>query len=226
MANKKIKKVPLDKGCLLEALRLRNISIRKLGSDYDFGWTSKSVERGIKDGRVSVELMEALGKFLDVDTDYLSGKYHRACEKTNIHLLAETLKKQLKAEKFPYLLKQQLSRYDNEFLYSKYLEYILTIHEISMRQFDSLTQEKKKDFQLDLEDAIASVLIKHFPHNVKGEDTWPEVYRVKIEIENYNANEPQELKSLSANDVDNSDIFEEKYRNLQTIGVRGNENKK
>ena len=65
----------------MEALQLRNSSIRRLGDDFDFGWSSKSIERGIKDGEVSPELMDALGQYLDVDTDYLSGKYHREAEK-------------------------------------------------------------------------------------------------------------------------------------------------
>ena len=56
MANKKIKKVPLHSECLMEALQLRNKSIRSLGEDYDFGWSSKSIERGLKDGEVSLEL--------------------------------------------------------------------------------------------------------------------------------------------------------------------------
>ena len=80
MANKILKKVPLDRECLMEALHLRNCSIRKLGADYDFGWSSKSVERGIKDGEISPQLMDALGQYLNVDTDYLSGKYHRDAE--------------------------------------------------------------------------------------------------------------------------------------------------
>ncbi len=91
MANKKLKKVLLDRECLMEALQLRNSSIRSLGADYDFGWSSKSVERGIKIGEVSPELMDALGQYLNVDTDYLSGKYHRDAEKSKDELLCVIL---------------------------------------------------------------------------------------------------------------------------------------
>ena len=103
MRNKKFKKVPLDRECLMEALQLRNSSIRKLGTDYDFGWSSKSVERGIKDGEISPQLMDALGRYLDVDTDYLSGKYHRDAEKIKDESVCVILKSGLKAQKFPYL---------------------------------------------------------------------------------------------------------------------------
>lgn len=192
MANKKIKKVPLHKECLMEALQLRNCSIRGLGKDNcHFGWSSKSIERGIRDGEVSPELLDALGQRLDVDTDYLSGKYHRYIENIKSKSVIETLKLGLKANKFPYIRKQQRIKYDGKFLYEKYLEYILIIHDVSMRQFDEMLFENQKSFQLDLEDAIASVLIKHFPNNALGQDIYPEVYRLKNDIENYNPDEPE-----------------------------------
>lgn len=226
MANKKIKKIPLNKECLVETLLLRNISIRKLGSETKFGWTTKSVERGIKDGEVSPALMDALGKYLDVDTDYLSGKYHRYFEKINNELFVEILKNQLKAEKFPYLLKQQRIKYDDEFLYDRYLEYTLIIHDISMRQYDILLPEKKKKFQMDLEDAIGPVMIRHFPHNAKGEDTWLDVYKLKNDIENFYSDEPQDLEGLITIDVDESSLLEGKYANIPTIGGPNHENQK
>ena len=34
-----------------------------------------------KIGEISPQLMDALGQYLNVDTDYLSGKYHRDAEK-------------------------------------------------------------------------------------------------------------------------------------------------
>lgn len=191
MANKKLKKVPLDRACLMEALQLRNSSVRGLGTDYRFGWSSKSIERGIKDGEVSPELMDALGKYLDVDTDYLSGKYHRDAEKIKDKSVFVILKSALKVDKFPYIRKQQRIKYDGKFLYDRYLEYILIIHDISMHQFDEMLFEKQKAFQLDLEEAIATVLIKHFPYNALGQDIWPDIYRLKNEIGNYNPDEPE-----------------------------------
>ncbi len=183
------KKFPLDRECLTEVLKLRNSSIRRLGADYNFGWSSKSIERGIKDGEVSPELMDTLGKYLDVDTDYLSGKYHREAEKIKDESVREIFKSQLKAEKFPYILKQQRIKYDGKLLYHRYLEYILIIHDISLRQFDEMIFGKQKAFQLDLEDAIATVLMKHFPHNAQGHDTWPAIYKIKNDIENYYTDE-------------------------------------
>lgn len=226
MANKKIKKVPLDRDCLLEALQLRNSSIRGLGADFDFGWSSKSIERGIKEGEVSPELLDALGQYLDVDTDYLSGKYHRNAEKIKNKIVCTNLKIGLKADKFPYLRKQQRTKYDGKFLYDKYLEYILIIHDISMRQFDEMMFEEQKALQMDLEDAVAKVLIKYFPSNAFGQDIWPDIYRLKNDIQNYNPDEPEIPEDFGIYANDQTNRFADKYEDYQLIGDFEDENQK
>lgn len=226
MANKKIKKVPLDRECLMEALQLRNSSIRKLGKDFDFGWSSKSIERGIKDGEVSPELMDALGQHLDVDTDYLSGKYHRNADKIEAESVCVRLKSRLKANKFPYIRKQQRMKYDGKILYDRYLEHILIIHDISMSQFDEMLFEKQKALQLDLEDAVATVLIKHFQYNAQGQDIWPAIYRLKNDIENYNPNEPEIPEDFIMVESDERNLLEDKYADCKVIGGSDNENQK
>ena len=69
MAYKKSKKAPFDKNCVMEALHLRDCSIRKLDDANGFGWSSKSVERGLRDREVSPDLLDALGKYLNVEPD-------------------------------------------------------------------------------------------------------------------------------------------------------------
>ena len=193
MANKKMKKIPLNKECLKEALNLRNTNIKKLGEDYGFDWSSKSIERGIKEGEVSADLLDALGRYLDIEPDYLSGKYHQICKKIadNDDAMYSILKKGLCAKKFPYLKKQQSANYDGESLYRKYLEYILIIHDISKKQFDEMTFEQQKEFQLSLEDAIVPVLMKYFSKNAMEQNLYPEIYRLRMEIDSYNPDEPE-----------------------------------
>lgn len=193
MANKKMKKIPLNKECLKEALNLRNTNIKKLGEDVNFGWSSKSIERGLKEGEVSAELLDALGRNLDIEPDYLSGKYHQICKKIadNDDIMYSILKKGLCAKKFPYLKKQQSANYNGEFLYSKYLEYILIIHDISKKQFQEMTFERQKEFQLSLEDAIVPVLMKYFSKNAMEQDLYPEIYRLRMEIDSYDPDEPE-----------------------------------
>lgn len=215
MRNKKFKNIPLDRECLMEALQLRNSSIRKLGKDYKFSWSSKSVERGIKGGEISPQLMDALGQYLNVDTDYLSGKYHREAEKTTDESLCSILKSQLKAEKFPYILNQQRIQYNKKFLYDRYLEYILIIHNIAMRQFDEMQFEKQKAFQLELEDAIAEVLIRHFPSDSLGQDIRSSINRIRVDIESYDPDELKIPENIPMDEGDLTDPLEEKYSGFQ-----------
>lgn len=204
MANKKMKKVPLDKDCLMEAILLKNTSIRKLGADHKLGWSSKSIERGIKDGEVSPELLNALGKYLDVEPDYLSGKYHRICEKNSDDYVCSLRKRNLCAKYFPYIIKQQKEKYDDVFLYDKYLEYILIIHDISLSQFQSMPFEQQKELQLSIEDAIVPVLMKFFSQNAMGQDVWPEIYRLRCSIDSYDPNEPEPPEDFFLEDTENS----------------------
>jgi len=223
---KKNKKVPLDRECLMEALKLRNTSIRRLGSENQLGWSSKSIERGLRDGEVSPELMDSLGHHLDVDTDYLSGKIHRDIEKTKDESFCAILKSELNADKFPYILKQQRIKYDGKFLYEKYLEYVLIIHDISMHQFNEMLFEKQKVFQLDLEEAIARVLMKHFSYNAMGQDIFPEIYKIANDIENYNPDEPEIPDDFMTYDSGVTNRFKDRFADCQLIGGSDNENQK
>ena len=62
----------------------------------------------------------------------------------------------------------------------------------SMKEAESLFGAAEEIEVLDdIEDAISTVLIKHFPHNALGQDIWPDIYRLKNDIENYNPEEPE-----------------------------------
>lgn len=76
MANKKSKKEPFQWERFLAAKRRAKISITKLGSKDDgIGWSEKTIRRAKADGKISPEILEALAKRLDIDPDYLRGKY-------------------------------------------------------------------------------------------------------------------------------------------------------
>lgn len=203
MAYKKSKKAPFDKNCVMEALHLRDCSIRKLDDANGFGWSSKSVERGLRDREVSPDLLDALGKYLNVEPDYLAGKYHRECEKVKDPFIREIWMRELKAEKYPYILKQQKTKIEGKILYDKYVEYVLTIHDISIEQLNSMEKEKRRDFQIALEEAIAPLIIKYFPQNAFGRDTWPDIYRLQNEIEDYGMDDPELPEDFWDEDGDN-----------------------
>lgn len=186
MANKKKDKVSFDRKCFEEALKLRNSSIRKLGKvTGGVGWSEKTIRRALIDGQISPELLDDIAQYLDVDPGYLSGKHHRNAERykdPNIRALALY---NLKADLYPYILKQQRDKIDDHFLYDRYLENILIIHNLSLKQFNNLPFEIRKKMQLELEESICRVLTKYFDKDAFGKDLYPDIYRLQNDIDNY-----------------------------------------
>jgi hypothetical protein len=216
MANKKKDKVSFDRMCFEEALKLRNSSIRKLGKvTGGVGWSEKTIRRALIDGQISPELLDDIAQYLDVAPGYLSGKYHRNAERykdPNIRALALY---NLKAELYPYILKQQRDKIDGHFLYDRYLENILIIHNLSLKQFNDLPFEIRKKMQLELEESICRVLTKYFDKDAFGKDLYPDIYRLQNDIDNYDPDfkePPPEFFEEMMRDCD--DPFAEKYKDI------------
>lgn len=192
MSNKKSPKLPLKRERLFEAIKLRGTSIRKLGAlDGGVGWSDKTIRRAVKEGEINPAILDALGKFLDVDPNYLSGKYDRLYERIGAEnrdeYLENALKAQLRAERFPY----QLSQHKGE-LYDRYLEGILVLHGISMRQFNELSFETQKQFEIDIERNVGPVIAKYFAYDARGRKGLSDLYQLEAEIECYDPDEPDE----------------------------------
>lgn len=195
MAKRIEKKVPFRRSCFEEALELRNSSIRKLGNVTNgIGWSEKTIRRGLEEQKISPILLDGIAKRLDVDPDYLSGRYHEKAERCSDTTVKNIWLHNLKAEKYPYLLVQQRDRSDGRFLYDRYLENILVIHNISLNQFNELLLDKQKSIQVELESAICQVLLKYFKKDASGYDTYPEIYHLQNDIEDYDPDfvEPKE----------------------------------
>ena len=216
MANKKKNKIAFNRKCFEEVLKKSNSSIRKLGDVCGgVGWSEKTIRRALSDGKISPELLDDIARYLNVDPEYISGKYHRIAESyKDPHVRAIALNN-LKSERYPYLLKQQRDISDNHFLYDHYLENILIIHNLSSNQFDDQPFEIQKKLQLDLEDAICGVLIKYFNMDAAGKDLYPGIFRLRTEIENYDPEfkEPP-LEFFDVMMRDQHDPFAEKYKDI------------
>lgn len=216
MDNKKKDKICFDRKCFEEALKLRNSSIRKLGEvTGGIGWSEKTIRRALIDGKISPKLLDAIAKHLDVDPEYLSGKYHRNAEKYEDPYIRALALYNLKAERYPYLLKQQRDKIDDHFLYDRYLENILIIHNLSLKQFNDLPFEVRKKMQLELEKSICRVLIKYFDKDAFGKELHPDIYRLQNDIDNYDPDfkepPPEFFEEMMR---DGYDPIAEKYKDL------------
>lgn len=189
MANKKAPKKPFSSSCFDAAMKLRGLSIRKLGTiEGGVGWSDKTIRRARKREEISAELLDALAKRLDVAPDYLTGKYARDFSKLFPEPFdAEStaiLERMLAPERFPYLMSQ--NRTD---LYDRYIDGILMLHDISFRQYSEMSADSKRQFELDIERAICPVIRKYFRYDARGRKGLPDLYRIEAEIENYDSNE-------------------------------------
>lgn len=192
MANKKSKKEPFQWERFLAAKRRAKISITKLGSKDDgIGWSEKTIRRAKADGKISQEILEALAKRLDIDPDYLRGKYDHFYD-----LIADGfdekqreiyLKKMLDPGRYPYYRgKNQIK------LYEGYMDGILMLRGISNRQYDELSPEKRKAFQIDIEKAVGTVIEKYFECDGRGQSGIPDLYSLEAQIECYEPEQPEE----------------------------------
>lgn len=207
------KKVHIDSDCFYAALKLRGSSIRKLGAvDGGIGCDEKTIRRGLKDKQVSRDIMERIARGLNVDPDYLSGRYHDAARKCADERLREIWQRQLTPDRYPYLFAQQRDRSDGHYLYDRYLENILVIHNIDKQQFDDLSFERQKEMQVELENAICQVLLRYFNKDAAGRDTYPEIYHLQSDIEEHDPNFVEPPEGFFDEIYEAEDPFAEKYR--------------
>lgn len=193
MANKKSKKEPFQWERFLAAKKRAKISITKLGSKDDgIGWSEKTIRRAKADGEISPEILEALAKRLDIDPDYLRGKYDHFYD-----LIADGfdekqreiyLKKMLDPGRYPYYIGTNKIK-----LYEGYMNGILMLHGISNHQYDELSPEKRKAFQIDIERAVGAVIEKYFECDGRGQRGIPDLYSLEAQIECYEPDQPEEL---------------------------------
>ncbi len=157
MANKIARKVPVNKQRFLEVLKLRNCSIRKLGESYEqIERTEKTIRRCLAAGEMPPDLLDRIAKYLNVHPDYLSGVYDTAADRVEDKHFRTLFKTFIKPEKYPYLLKTK-----SKIEYTSYFENILTMNDVSMEQFNTLSPEERVLFRQEMDAAILGVIAKH-----------------------------------------------------------------
>jgi len=196
MANKEKKKCPFNRERFNQVLKYRKTNIKELCSDLSqgYGYSVKTISRALKSGYASFEVVEWLSEKLDIDPEFIMGKYWYDPQKYGEK--AEMLNACIRPERFPYLKKLQRDKTDGKFLYDKYIENILVIHDISYKQYEMLDFDTRKQFQLEIEDVITNVLMKYFTHNAMGDELYPVILGLYAQIDSYDPSEPDEPDDL------------------------------
>lgn len=76
MANKRLKKVPVNKQEVMLLLHDKGFSIRGLGHpETGIKWSEKTIRRGLNDGFMTLDLVDAIAKHIDVDPNVISESF-------------------------------------------------------------------------------------------------------------------------------------------------------
>lgn len=165
MGNKKIEKVQISRECFLRIIREKGYTVERLGMEPEINRSGKTIQRCLSAGEMQPELLDRIGRFLDVDPTYLSGEYDRRFEEMKDSLQCPDVTHYLwtKTDRFPYI-KHEVESID----YAKYLLDTLIINNISKEQFLALDSKKRKSLQYDVGMAIHAVIKRYFDKDSMG----------------------------------------------------------
>lgn len=168
MPNRKSEKIQISRTCFLRIIREKGYTVESLGAEPAIGRSGKTIQRCLSTEEMSPTLLNRIGKFLDVDPEYLSGEYDRRFEKNKDSLKSPELTHYLwtKTDRFPYL-KHKIENID----YSEYLLTTLLINNISKEQFLKLDIKKRKSLQFDIGIALHNVIKQYFETDSYGLET-------------------------------------------------------
>lgn len=166
MGNVTSQNMPVNKKHFIEVLKSKKCSIRKLGNEYEkIERTEKTIRRCLNIGEMPSDLLDRIAKYIDVHPDYLSGVYNNKADKIEDAYLQSIFRSFTKPERYPYLLKAK-----KDIGYTTYFENILTMNDISMKLFHTLSPVDRVMFRQELDVAILRVLAKYFTHDSLGYD--------------------------------------------------------
>lgn len=161
MANQKVKTVPLSKDRFREARKLCKMSLAVLSEKPGINRTEKTLRRWIRRGEIPPDLLDAIGKELNVDPKFISGELDRIAEEMEEDSAKlSALKAQFHASDFPYVYKQK-----RELKPLQYVIDLLIDNDIAPEELEKLSRTELVQLYLELEKATRAIIFKYFkPH--------------------------------------------------------------
>ncbi len=168
MANKKQIKVPISRDCFLRVIREKGYTVESLGDKSEIDRSGKTIQRCLSDGEMQPELLDRIGRVINVDPTYLAGEYDRRYEELKDQLKNPELTHILwtNTDRFPYI-KHQTEGID----YAEYMMNTLLVNNISKEQFLALEAQERQHFKYDLALALHNVIKQYFKVDSQGLET-------------------------------------------------------
>ena len=154
----KIEKVDFSAKRLQEALDYKKSSLRKLNTDPLFSASERTIRRAKQTGKINPDILDRLGRCLDVDPLFLGGEYDKSADRwASSTEEAEKIKAVFIVEDYPYILQEQRNL---EAL--QYIKDLLIQNMIPVSEMDAMPRETQIHFFLDIERAVSKVLWQYF----------------------------------------------------------------
>lgn len=168
MGNKELPRRPVDRDHFIKVMREKGFTVENLGREPLVNRSGKTIQRELSKGEMQPDLLNRIGKVMDVDPSYLAGDYLRYYDEVKDSLANPELTLYLwtQTNRFPY------SKYKAETIdYEEYLLNTLAINNISRKQFLSLDPKKRRAFQFDLGKVLHDVVRQYFLVDSQGIET-------------------------------------------------------
>ncbi|MFR4453802.1 MAG: hypothetical protein ACLT5W_13350 [Ruminococcus sp.] len=174
----------VNKDVFMQVLKLKKTSIRRLDEEPSIECSDKTIRRSLNNGKMRRQYIEQIAKYLDVDSRLLTGELvEGAFHTTNSVVRKLYLNPLTHIKDFPYFREEQ-ERLQREKI-DETLKRILSLFEISYKQFEEKDFEEQYSFQHDLFVAILPIIYKHFKQDGYGDAEMYNCQRIISELEDY-----------------------------------------
>lgn len=179
-----VKTEDVNKTVFMRILKLKNVSIRQLDAEPHIECSDKTIRRSLNNGQMRMNYIEQIAEFLDVDSRLLTGELvKKAFLTTDPNLKKLYMSPLTHIDDFPYFRSEQ-AKLRNEAI-DEVLKRILSLFEISYKQFQLKDFEDQYTFQHDLFCAILPVIYKHFEKDGYGNSDMNNCYNIIADLESY-----------------------------------------
>lgn len=155
-----MEKVNLSPKRLQEALDYQNISLRQLNTNPTLNASERTIRRAKQTGKINPDILDRLGKCLDVDPLFLGGEYDKSAERwASSPEEAVELKASITVDKYPYVLCEKRNQKAMQ-----YIEDLLIENGIPVSEMYAMSKETLIHFYLDMEKSVRKILWKYFEY--------------------------------------------------------------
>lgn len=173
MTEKKLKKLPLSRARLEQAMARKNLTIRSLGAQLsswgdqkEYMGSDKTIRRALKEtedpgkpgGGINERILDNIARILDVTPRYLSGEYDELLNELDDAGKEFYTRTFLNPANYPYASKEF-----EEADYRDCIETILRLCKVPSAKCKSLSTFKKLDLEIKLWESICEVLRASYP---------------------------------------------------------------